>query len=351
MALDIGPVRAGEGHRPVVIAEMSANHRGSFEAAMRIVEAAAAHGADAIKLQTYTAATLTIDSARPEFFIDDRASLWHGRRLWDLYQEAHTPWDWHRPIFESARARGLACISTAYDLTSLEFLLEIGVDAVKIASFELVHLPLLAAAARSGKPLLVSTGMATLDEISAAVETVRAHGCNRLMLLKCTSAYPADEADANLLTIPDMRRRFHCEVGVSDHTLGPYAAFAATALGAAAIEKHVTLARSEGGVDASFSVEPHELRELAVGTDLVWRSCGEVHYAPLPSERASRAERPSIYVVAAVTRGERFNATNIRVIRPSAGLAPARYAEVLGRVCAIDCPAGTPLSWSMIAPE
>jgi pseudaminic acid synthase len=328
---------------------MSGNHNGSLERALRIVRMAAENGADAIKLQTYTPGSLTIDSTRPEFSIDDPASLWHGQRLWDLYQEAHTPLEWHEPVFEAARAAGLACISTAYDFASLDALLSFGVDAIKIASFELVHLPLIERAAQCGKPVFISTGMAALVELDAAVNALRVNGCDRFILLKCTSAYPSKESDANLLTMADMRQRYHCEVGLSDHNLRPYIAFAATALGAAAIEKHFTTARADGGVDAAFSIEPAELRELVDGTDSVWRSLGGVHYAPLASEAASLKERPSIFVVSAMKRGDRFTERNLRIIRPGSGLAPKHYDWLIGRICACDIAAESPMSWDFVA--
>jgi N-acetylneuraminate synthase len=335
----------------MMIAEMSGNHNGSLEAALRIVDAAATHGADAIKLQTYTPATLTIDSHRPEFFIDDPESLWHQRRLWELYEEAHTPWEWHAPIFAAMRAAGLACISSAYDLSSLDFLLSLNIDAIKIASFELVHLPLIEAAARSGKPLLVSTGMGTIAEIDDAVAAMRDNGCHDFVLLKCTSAYPAEERDANLLTMDDMRARYECEVGLSDHTLSHFTAFAASALGAAVVEKHFTIARADGGVDSAFSVEPHEWRALSDGCALVWQSRGAVHYGPLPSEATSLKERPSIYVARAMRRGETFDVDNIRIIRPANGVSPAHYHSIIGRTSARDLAAGEPLALNDVTEE
>ena len=348
LRLAIGPKMVGAAHRPLVIAEMSGNHRGSLDQALRIVRAAATAGADAIKLQTFTPATLTIDSSRREFFINDPGSLWHGRRLWDLYEEAHTPWEWHVPLFSEARACGMACISSVFDETSVQFLLNIGVDALKIASFELVHLPLIASAARAGKPLLVSTGMATLAEIDEAVATLRDNACTEFILLKCTSAYPAEEKDANVLTMADMSSRYGCQVGLSDHTLRPFAAFTAVALGATVIEKHVTLRRADGGVDAAFSLEPAELRELVEGTELVWRSRGAVAYGSLPAEETSRRERPSIFVVRAVKKGERFTKHDLRIIRPGDGLPPRDYPLALGHAAARDVDAGTPLSWDLI---
>jgi N-acetylneuraminate synthase len=350
-AIDIGGKLVGFGHPPMILAEMSGNHKGSLEGAFRIVRAAAESGVDAIKLQTFTPGTLTIDSSRPEFFINDPSSLWHGRRLWDLYAEAYTPWEWHEPIFEVARAEGLACISSAFDLSSLEFLLSLGVDAIKIASFELVHIPLIEAAARSGKPLLISTGMANELEIDDAVAAMRANGCNRFILLKCTSAYPSEENEANILTMHDMCLRYGCEVGLSDHTLRPYAAFAATAFGATVIEKHFTIARAEGGVDSAFSIEPAELRELVEGTEFVWRSRGAVSYGPRSVEETSVKERPSIYVVRPIKKGEKFTEENVRIIRPANGLPPKYYSSVIGKTCACDLDGVVPMSWDLLSQD
>jgi N-acetylneuraminate synthase len=351
MSFAIGAREIGFGHRPLIVAEMSGNHNGSLERAQEIVRTAAACGAGAIKLQTFTAGTLTLDSRRAEFFIDEPDGPWHGRRLWELYDEAHTPWEWHKPLFDAARGLGLACISTAYDFTSLEFLASIGVDAIKIASFELVHLPLIQACARFGKPVLLSTGMATLDELNEATAALRSQSCERFVLLKCTSAYPSQESDANIHTMTDMRKRYACEVGLSDHNLGPHTALAAVALGAAVIEKHFTLARADGGVDAAFSIEPNELRDLVHGANFVWQSLGEVRYGPVAAEAASLRERPSIFVARPMSKGQTFNEANIRIVRPAGGLAPKHYAGVIGRRCARDIDAATPLSWDHVEGE
>jgi len=339
----------GAGRPPLIVAEISANHRGSLDEALAIVRTAAEQGAGAIKLQTYTPATLTLDSARPEFFIDDSSSVWHGRRLWELYEEAHTPWEWHEPLFNAARSCGLACISSAFEQKSLEFLLGLGADAIKISSFELIHIPLLEAAARSGKPLLVSTGMASVAELDDAVTALRDNGCRRFVLLKCTSAYPAEEKHANVLTMQAMSARYDCSVGFSDHALGPYASFAAVALGAVVVEKHLTMSRAAGGVDAAFSLEPGEFRELVEGTRRVWESRGEARFGPHPSEGASVRERPSIYVVHDVRKGERFTDRNVRIVRPGNGLAPKHFAAILGRRAAYDIDGETPLASDMLA--
>jgi len=347
--ISIGTKTIGAGQPPLIVAEMSANHRGSLDEALAIVRTAAEQGAGAIKLQTFTPATLTIDSARPEFFIDDPESAWHGRRLWELYQEAHTPWEWHEPLFNTARACGLACISSAFEQNSLAFLLELETDAIKIASFELIHIPLIETAARSGKPVLLSTGMASVAELDDAVAALRDNGCERFVLLKCTSAYPAEEKHANVLAMQAMSARYGCAVGLSDHALRPYAAYAAVALGAVVVEKHLTLSRAAGGVDAAFSLEPREFRELVDGSRRVWESRGEARYGPHPSEHVSVRERPSIYVVHHVRKGEHFTDQNVRIVRPSGGLAPKHYAAILGRRAAYDIDGETPLAFDMLA--
>lgn len=346
--LRLGPKWIGTRHPPLIIAEMSGNHRGKLEGALEIVRTAADCGAGAIKLQTFTPATLTIDSTRPEFTIDDPTSPWHGRRLWELYAEAHTPWEWHEPVFRLARALGLGCISSAFDDSSLRFLLELDVDAIKIASFELVHVPLLEAVARSRKPVLISTGMASLPEIDDAVAALRGNGCEEFILLKCTSAYPSEERDANVLTMQAMGTRYQSAIGLSDHTLTPFAAYASVALGAAVIEKHLTLRRDDGGVDAAFSLEPAELRELVAGVRSVWLTRGEVEYGPRPAEAASLRERPSIYVVLPVRKGESLTEMNTRIIRPGNGLAPKHYKSILGRRALRDIDAETPLTFDML---
>ncbi len=346
--IKIGQHLVGSGHPPFIIAEVSANHRGSLDRALEIVHAAADNGAHAIKLQTFTASTLTIDSFGPDFFIRDQDSLWNGRRLWELYQEAETPWEWHAPLFEAARERGMACISSAFDESSVDFLLKLGVDAIKIASFELVHIPLIKAAAKTGLPVLLSTGMATVDEIENAVEALRNNDCEQFILLRCTSAYPSLEKDANTVSIVDMQKRFSCQVGLSDHSLSPYAAYAAVGLGATIIEKHLTLHRADGGLDASFSMEPPDLKEIVEGSKQVWLCRGSVKYGPQKVEETSRKERPSIYVTRSIAAGEIFTPDNIRIIRPGYGLPPKDFHRVLGHRALINILAETALDWSMI---
>ena len=346
--ISIGPHKVGVSEPPFIIAELSANHAGSLERALNIVAAAADHGAHAIKLQTFTPKTLTIDSSRSEFFIDDPESLWHGRRLWELYDEAHTPWEWHAPLFEAARARGLACISSAFDGSSVDFLASLGVDAIKIASFELVHVPLIEFAAKTGLPLILSTGMASLEEIDDAVAALKRGGCGEFVLLKCTSAYPAREEETNALAIPHLQARYDCQIGLSDHTMRPFAAYCAVALGATMIEKHLTVRRSDGALDSAFSMEPADLAELAKGTRCVWLSRGSVAFGCATAEETSKKERPSIYAVKAIARGEPLTSDNIRVIRPSAGLAPKHFNELIGRRAREEVAAETPLSWTLL---
>ncbi|GAB4468410.1 MAG: pseudaminic acid synthase [Burkholderiaceae bacterium] len=349
MSIRIEKHRVGRDHPPFVIAEMSGNHNGSLERALAIVDAVADAGAQAVKLQTYTADTMTLNIAEREFLIDDPSSPWAGRTLYDLYREAHTPWDWHKPIFERARSRGLVAFSTPFDATAVDFLESLDVPCYKIASFENVDLPLIRKVAATGKPLIVSTGLATLAEIAEAVAAAREAGCRELVLLKCTSAYPASPADSHLRTIPHLRAAFGCEVGLSDHTLGIGAALASIALGATVIEKHVTLRRADGGVDSAFSLEPQELKQLVEEGERARLALGEVRYGPTANEVNSLRFRRSLYVVRDVQRGEPFTRENVRAIRPGLGLAPKHVEQVLGRRAARDIAAGTALAWDLIA--
>jgi N-acetylneuraminate synthase len=333
---------------PFVIAEMSGNHNGSLDRALAIVDAVADAGAQALKLQTYTADTMTIDLAEREFVIDDPASLWAGRTLYDLYREAHTPWAWHAPIFGRARQRGLAAFSTPFDPTAVDFLESLDVPCYKIASFENIDLPLIRKVASTGKPMIISTGLATLAEIGQAVDAARIAGCRDLVLLKCTSAYPASPADSHLNTIPHLRESFDCEVGLSDHTLGIGAAIASVALGATVIEKHVTLRRADGGVDSAFSLEPQELRQLVHDAECARLALGTVHYGPGPNEVNSLRFRRSLYVVRSMRAGETYSRENVRAIRPGLGLPPRHIDGVLGRRATRDIAAGTALAWDLV---
>lgn len=347
--INIADRKIGEGFAPFVVAEMSGNHNQSFERALRIVEAAAHAGCDAIKLQTYTADTMTIDSSQPVFRIEDPSSLWKGRQLYDLYREACTPWDWHEAIFKKCRELGLVGFSTPFDATAVDFLEKLHVPAYKIASFENNDLPLIRKVAATGKPVILSTGMATFEEIREAVETVRSVGNHQILLLKCTSSYPSPPSESNLRTIFDLRERLDVLVGLSDHTLGIGTAIASVALGASMIEKHFTLSRADGGVDSAFSAEPDEMKLLAEEARKAYESLGAVYYGPTPTEKASLQFRRSVFVIADIKAGERFTSQNIRVIRPGFGLAPKHYPDLIGRKAKTDLKKGTPLSWECVA--
>jgi N-acetylneuraminate synthase len=340
--------RIGNDAPPFIIAEMSGNHNRSLERAMAIVDAAAKAGAHAIKLQTYTADTLTLDVKGAGFSIDQKDSLWNGRTLHDLYKEAYTPWEWHGPIMERARSHGMICFSSPFDETAVDFLETLNVPAYKIASFENVHLPLIAKAAATGKPLIISTGMASIAELDEAVSTARSAGCTELALLKCTSTYPATPINTNLATIPHMRALFGCEVGLSDHTMGVGCSVGAIALGASIIEKHFTLARADGGVDSTFSLEPAELASLVVETERAWQGLGAVHYGPSVAERPSLMFRRSIYIARNVAKGEQLTREALRIVRPGHGLAPKHYSTLLGRIAARDLRRGEPADWGMV---
>lgn len=330
---------------PLIIAEMSGNHGGSLESALALVDAVAASGAQALKLQTYTADTMTLDIDRPEFIIQNPDSLWFGRRLHELYREAHTPWEWHGPIMDRALNAGLICFSSAFDVTSVDLLESLNVPLYKVASFECIDLPLIRKVASTGKPVIISTGMATLEEIEEAVDAARGAGCQQLTLLKCTSSYPAQAKDANLLTIPAMRERFGCDVGLSDHTVGTAVAVAAVALGATVIEKHVTLSRGGGGVDAAFSAEPDELAALVRDTAAARAALGAVAFGPTESEVAGRSRRRSLYFTRALRAGEAVPADAVRSIRPGLGLAPKFIDVVVGKRLATDVDLGQPVEW------
>jgi len=344
----IGRLPVGPGHPPVIVAEVSGNHNGSLDRALQIVDAIAAAGAHAVKLQTYTASTMTLPLAEREFFVSDPKNPWTGRSLYDLYEEAHTPWDWHAALFERCRRHGLAAFSTPFDATAVDFLQELDSPCFKIASFEAVDLPLIRRAAATGKPLVISTGMATEEEITEAVDAARSAGCTSLALLKCTSTYPADPRNSNLSTIPHMSARFGCPVGLSDHTLGIGAAVAATALGACMIEKHVTLSRADGGVDSAFSLEPGELAQLVRESAVAWHALGKVQYGPTQDELPSLQYRRSLYVVEDVERGAILDRRNVRAIRPGLGLPPKHLDAVLGRPASKQIARGTPLSWDLV---
>lgn len=335
-------------NRPYLIAEMSGNHNQSLDRALEIVDAAAANGADAIKLQTYTADTMTLNLRMPGFVIDDPKSLWAGRQLYELYQEGHTPWEWHAPIMERAAHHGVHCFSTPFDFSAVDFLESLNVPAYKVASFENTDLPLIRRIAMTGKPIIMSTGMATAGEIDEAVRAAHGAGCRDLVLLKCTSTYPADAATTNIATIPHMRALFGCEVGLSDHTMGCGVSVAATAFGATVIEKHFTLSRSDGGVDAAFSMEPHELRQLRDETERAWQCVGEVRYGPTDAEIKSLNFRRSLYIARDMKAGETLTKDNVRSVRPGFGLSAANLDRVIGMRVQHDAKCGTPLTWDLL---
>jgi N-acetylneuraminate synthase len=339
----------GTGRRPYLIAEMSGNHNQSLERALEIVDAAAAHGADAIKLQTYTADTMTLNLRAPGFVIDDPKSLWAGRQLYELYQEAHTPWEWHRPIMDRAASHGMHFFSTPFDHMAVDFLESLKVPAYKIASFENTDIPLIRRVGATGKPMIISTGMATVAELDEAVRAAREAGCRDLVLLKCTSTYPATADNTHISTIPHMRTLFGCEVGLSDHTMGCGVSVAATALGATVIEKHFTLRRADGGVDSTFSMEPRELRQLREETERAAQALGQVRYGPTATEMKSLVFRRSLYIARDMKAGDVLTTKNLRCVRPGFGLPPKHFDVLLGLRVARDVTAGTPLDWSLVA--
>lgn len=334
--------------KPFIIAEMSGNHNQSLARALEIVDVAAASGAHALKLQTYTADTMTIDISEREFFIEDPNSLWKGRSLYDLYKEAHTPWEWHKPIFDRCREKGMICFSTPFDDTSVDFLESLDVPCYKIASFENTDLPLIRKVAATGKPMIISTGMATVAELDETVRAAREAGCNDLILLKCTSTYPSTPENTNILTIPHLRELFNCEVGLSDHSMGVGVSVAAVALGASVIEKHFTLRRADGGVDSTFSLEPEEMRNLVVETERAWQALGQISYGPTEKEKKSLVFRRSLYVVQDMKAGDVFTAQNVRAIRPGYGLSPKYLDTILGLKAAVDVKKGTPVNWELV---
>lgn len=335
----------GQDASPFVIAEMSGNHNQSLERALAIVDAAAEAGAHALKIQTYTADTMTLDSDTGDFVISDPNSLWAGKSLHKLYDEAHTPWEWHQPIFERARQRGLIPFSTPFDESAVDFLETLDVPCYKIASFEMTDLPLIRKVAATGKPMIISTGMANVAEIDETVRTAREAGCRDLVLLKCTSTYPASPINTNLLTIPSLRGWSGCQVGLSDHTMGIGAAIAAVALGATVIEKHFTLSRADGGVDSAFSLEPAELRSLVIETERAWQAMGNVSYGASADEKKSLQFRRSLYAVQNIKAGDKFTAENTRAIRPGLGLPPKHLDHLLGKTARRDMSRGSPITW------
>ena len=349
MSFNIAHRRIGPDAPPFIIAEMSGNHNQSLARALNIVDAAAKTGAHALKIQSYTADTMTLDLREGEFFVADKNNLWQGRTLYDLYAEAHTPWEWHAPIFERARQHGMIPFSTPFDATAVDYLEALDVACYKIASFENTDLQLIRKVAATGKPMIISTGMADLAELDETVRAARSAGCKDLVLLQCTSTYPATPLDSNLRTIPHMREAFGCEIGLSDHTMGIGVSVASVALGASVIEKHFTLSRADGGVDSTFSMEPSEMAMLVVESERAWQAVGHVQYGPASANEAtSRGYRRSLYVVRDMAAGEAFTSENLRAIRPGSGLPTKYFDELIGKRVGQAVKRGTPASWKLI---
>jgi len=347
--IEIADRRIGPGHEPYVICELSGNHNGSLERALKLLEEAAATEADAIKIQTYTRDTITIDHDGPGFRIE--GGLWDGRTLYDLYGEAQTPFEWHEPLFDRARQLGVTLFSTPFDDTAVDLLERLGAPAYKIASFEAVDLPLIGRVARTGKPMIISTGMANADEIGEAVDTARENGCDQIVLLHCVSSYPAPDEQSNVRTVPDLAERFGVVAGLSDHTAGSAVAVASIALGGCVVEKHFTLARADGGPDAAFSLEPDEFRSLVQDCKRAWRALGKPTYDLQGCERGNVAFRRSLYVVRDIAAGEDLTPDNVRSIRPGFGLPPKHLPKVLGRRAGRDLKRGDPLQWDALETE
>ena len=346
--MQIDNITIGVKNKPFIIAEMSGNHNQSLDRALVIVEAAAKSGAHALKLQTYTADTLTLDVGEGEFLIEDKDSLWEGKSLYELYQEAYTPWEWHESIMKHANELGMICFSTPFDDTAVDYLEDLNVPAYKIASFENTHLPLIKKVASTGKPMIISIGMASVAEMDEMVQTIRDAGCEQFILLKCTSTYPATPGNSNVLTIPHMRKLFNCEVGLSDHTMGIGASVAAVAHGATVIEKHFTLNRADGGVDSAFSMEPEEMKQLVIETERAWLSLGEVKYGASEVEKGSLTFRRSLYIAEDMKKGDMLTEKNLRIVRPGLGLPPKYYDILLGRKVNKDVKKGTAVKWELI---
>ncbi|MCB4207753.1 pseudaminic acid synthase [Arthrobacter sp. UM1] len=343
-----GQARIGTDAEPFIIAEVSGNHNGDLQRALDIIDMVAEQGAQAVKFQTYTADTITIDSKKPAFMISEGHELWGGQNLYQLYTEAHTPWDWHEAMFERARSKGLIPFSSPFDATAVDLLESLDADLYKIASLEIGDLPLLRRVAQTGKPVILSNGAASITDIDRAVQTIRAEGNDQIVVLACTSSYPASPAESNLRTIPVMRDAFDVQVGLSDHTMGIGAAVAAVALGATVIEKHVTLSRADGGVDSDFSLEPHELKSLVDESKVAWQALGSPHLTVTAGEGESQRLRRSLWVTEDVKKGEKATPENVRSIRPAGGLTPGYTEVVMGREFTQDAEAGTPVTWEII---
>lgn len=348
MEFQINGRSIGKQHKPFIIAEMSGNHNQSLDRALQIVEAAAASGVDALKLQTYTADTMTLDIHEGDFYIEDPNSLWKGNSLYNLYKEAYTPWEWHKPIFDRCAELGIIAFSTPFDETAVDFLESLNAPAYKIASFENTDIQLIRKAAATGKPLIISTGMASIAELDETVREARRAGCEHLVLLKCTSTYPATPENTNILTLPHLEQLFQCPVGMSDHTMGIGVSVASVALGATVIEKHFTLRRSDGGVDSAFSMEPEEMKALVLETERAWQSLGQITYGVTERERESLKHRRSLYISKDLKPGDVLSRDNVKAIRPGMGLPTKYLDQLLGRVITKEVKKGTPLTWEVI---
>ncbi|MEH1882881.1 pseudaminic acid synthase [Nostoc sp.] len=346
--INIADKKIGANNLPFVVAEMSGNHNQSLEVALKIVEAAAEAGVHGLKIQTYTADTMTLDIDEGEFYIQDPQSLWCGKSLYQLYQEAHTPWEWHKPIFARCKELGIIGFSTPFDATAVDFLESLEVPCYKIASFENTDLPLIRKVASTGKPMIISTGMATISELDETVQTAREAGCRDLILLKCTSTYPAIPKDTNLLTIPHLGDLFNVQVGLSDHTMGIGVAVAGVALGATLIEKHFTLRRADGGVDSAFSMEPEEMHQLVVETEKAWQALGNINYGPVEAEKTSLTFRRSLYIAQDMKPGDIFTSENLRSVRPGFGLSTKYYDFFIGKSINKYAKLGTPVNWNLL---
>ena len=346
--IKIKNIKISQKNKPIIIAEMSGNHNQSLNRALKIVDAAAECGVHMLKLQTYTPDTMTLNINSSDFLIKNKKSLWYGKYLYNLYKEAYTPWKWHAKIMNKAKKRGLICFSSAFDETSVDFLEKLKVPLYKIASFENTDLPLIRKIASTGKPVIVSTGMASLSEIKDIVKTLKSSGCKKYILLKCTSSYPAPPNNSNVKTIPEMIKKFKCEIGLSDHTLGIGAALSAIAHGATVIEKHFTLNRKDGGVDSAFSLEPDEMKLLVKESEIAWRSVGKIKYGPTKIEKNSMIFRRSLYVCQNIKKGESFSKENLRIIRPGNGIKPKFYDKIIGCIAKKSLKKGTALKWRFI---
>lgn len=346
--IDILGRRIGVSYPPFVVAEMSGNHNQSLERALEIVEASAKCGVHALKLQTYTADTMTLEMSEGEFYINDVNSLWQGSSLYQLYQQAYTPWEWHETIFKRCKELGIIGFSTPFDAKAVDFLESLEVPCYKISSFENTDLPLIRKVASTGKPMIISTGMATISELDEAVRAARTAGCQDLILLKCTSTYPAAPENTNLLTIPHMRDLFNVQVGLSDHTMGIGAAVASVALGATVIEKHFTLNRADGGIDSDFSMEPEEMQKLVMETDRSWQALGNIQYGAIEAEKESLKFRRSLYITQDMKVGDIFTPEKLKAVRPGLGLTSKYYDILLGKTIKKNAKQGTPVSWDFL---